>query len=168
MARDGAAVKRRERVRWRALYPEKRAAHRALLKAVRRGTLAKPDRCSRCGTPGPVEGHHHLGYAAEHRFHVLWLCHRCHQDEHKNPHAPAPSPPPGTSAPAPSNQPPQPRPGAGEFFLTSRGAGTPPPSAAARSADASLQTSAGRVLSLPELLDGERELQDAILRGRAP
>jgi hypothetical protein len=56
-----------------------RQAAQAVANAVKRGKLAKPTDCARCGpTTRRIEAHHCQGYAPEHRLHVEWLCSRCH------------------------------------------------------------------------------------------
>lgn len=72
-------VKRRDRELYRVRHPEKHRAHRAVRKAVARGTLVRPDACVRCGAVGPVHAHHE---DYERRFDVEWLCLRCHADQH--------------------------------------------------------------------------------------
>jgi hypothetical protein len=72
-------AKRAERLRWKAANPEKKLAHKALQKAVARGTLVRPEACERCGSEGSVQGHH-PDY--ERRFEVVWLCPSCHGEEH--------------------------------------------------------------------------------------
>lgn len=55
-------------------------ARRALNAAVRRGELVRPDRCSRCGEPGKIQGHH-----PDHSqpLEVIWLCPVCHGAEER-------------------------------------------------------------------------------------
>lgn len=43
------------------------------------GKIIKPTACSRCGSGGRIEGHHHNGYDKEHYLDVVWLCHPCHK-----------------------------------------------------------------------------------------
>lgn len=73
-----AEIKRAERQSWKARHREKHLAQKACQKAVARGTLVRPDACERCGG-GPVQGHH-PDY--EKRLEVVWLCPRCHGEEH--------------------------------------------------------------------------------------
>lgn len=49
-------------------------------KALRNGTIARPDRCSRCGKRKRCIQGHHSNYAWPLR--VVWLCPACHGDEH--------------------------------------------------------------------------------------
>jgi hypothetical protein len=72
-------VKAAERRRWKEANREKVRAQDALREAVRDGRLVRPDACVRCGAVGPVHGHHR-DYAK--RYDVVWLCVRCHADEH--------------------------------------------------------------------------------------
>lgn len=59
--------------------PEMHRAHLALHEAVRTARIVKPDRCSRCDRPGPLQGHHH-DYSKP--LDVIWLCDSCHRLEH--------------------------------------------------------------------------------------
>lgn len=58
--------------------PEKKAAHTAVGNAVRDGRLKKLP-CAFCGTPDPVEAHHH-DYSKP--LDVTWLCKPCHRRFH--------------------------------------------------------------------------------------
>lgn len=66
------------------------SAHEAVRKAVRKGILRKPIRCSRCRKPKKVEAHHHKGYDLRNRLNVVWLCHYCHSQEGAKTAAPKP------------------------------------------------------------------------------
>lgn len=61
------------------------AAQAEVVKALRRGELVRPDRCSDCGKPGKpgpgtsIEGHH-PDYSKP--LEVEWLCRRCHKSRH--------------------------------------------------------------------------------------
>lgn len=65
--------------RWLAENREKHLAHVAVSKAVKRGTITRPDACERCGRNGRVEAHHR-DYSR--RFDVQWLCGSCHRLTH--------------------------------------------------------------------------------------
>lgn len=57
-----------------------KARARGLLgKAVRRGELSRPKICFKCDSPCKPEAHHN-----DHSkpFEVLWLCKRCHENQH--------------------------------------------------------------------------------------
>lgn len=58
--------------------PTKRAAHIAVGNAVRSGKLQRQP-CAFCGTPEPVEAHHH-DYSKP--LDVTWLCKPCHRRFH--------------------------------------------------------------------------------------
>jgi hypothetical protein len=58
--------------------PEKRKAHGIVSREVRAGRLAKQP-CAFCGTPEPVEAHHH-DYSKP--LDVTWLCKPCHRRFH--------------------------------------------------------------------------------------
>ena len=63
---------------WRKANPEKRKAQTAVQRAVKRGTLVRPEACA-CGNP-KVEGHH-ADYSKP--LEVEWLCRRCHKRKHR-------------------------------------------------------------------------------------
>ena len=72
--------------RWRANHPEAKPrirARAALLRAVQRGQVIRPDRCQLCGIVGTPAGHHWNGYGPEHYFDVIWLCRACHGIAHR-------------------------------------------------------------------------------------
>lgn len=70
----------RLRVRHTELGIIKRSAQRAFYKAVRRGIIIRPDKCSKCGKSCRPVGHHE-DYAK--RFDVVWLCNICHAARHR-------------------------------------------------------------------------------------
>lgn len=70
--------------KWRENNSDKRAAHILLRSAVKRGDLIRPDKCTSCGSPpyGKKGLHaHHWDYSKP--LDVLWLCPKCHFEEHK-------------------------------------------------------------------------------------
>jgi hypothetical protein len=67
---------------WRRTYPERRAAHHAVEKAVRTGKLIRPTICERCGKDCKPDGAH-TDYSKP--LDVLWLCRRCHMRMDKDP-----------------------------------------------------------------------------------
>lgn len=74
--------KDRQRIRkYRANNPEKYKAQSAVNHAVRDGVLEKPDSCSRCDSTEGIQGHH-WSYKEEHWLDVIWLCPKCHAEEH--------------------------------------------------------------------------------------
>ena len=64
-----------------------RRARAAVYRAVRRGVLRRPNRCSECGAEGPVQGHH-IDYMRP--LEVVWLCRRCHRRADGLPRKPCP------------------------------------------------------------------------------
>lgn len=67
--------------RWRTTNPNSTKAHKAhqaVRRALRKGSLVRPDRCSECFTVCKPHGHHE-SYAPEHWLDVIWLCVRCHR-----------------------------------------------------------------------------------------
>jgi hypothetical protein len=75
--------KREHRQAWAADHPEKIKAHSAVQRAVRAGTLVKPNECERCTRsfdPHLLHGHHE-DYSK--RLEVEWLCAYCHNQLHE-------------------------------------------------------------------------------------
>jgi hypothetical protein len=97
-SREGYERQRRERpnrqreriARWRAANPERARemarVHAALLRAVGRGDLVRPDVCEACGASGVIEAHH-PDYGEP--LQVAWLCRVCHRAADKERHATA-------------------------------------------------------------------------------
>ena len=56
------------------------AAHSAVARAITKGTLIRPDHCTRCLIPCSPQGHHD-----DHSkpLEVMWLCPVCHAQRHK-------------------------------------------------------------------------------------
>lgn len=83
-ARRRSPEKFRQREREAGLrrgWGERREARYQLNNAVSRGDVVRPEECQRCGTPGPVEGHH-PDYSKP--LEVEWLCTLCHGKEHRH------------------------------------------------------------------------------------
>ena len=60
--------------------PEKKSAHEAVRRAIKKGVLIRPKKCTQCGNSNMrIEAHHHLGYAREHQLDVVFLCTSCHR-----------------------------------------------------------------------------------------
>lgn len=55
--------------------PIARRAHNAVLRAMKRGILARPTACTKCGRVGRVQGHHE-DYSQP--LQLVWLCSSCH------------------------------------------------------------------------------------------
>lgn len=73
----------RNRIRdYRKRNPEKYKAHGCVNNALRSGLLIRPSACSCCSKECKPQGHH-WSYLEEHWLDVVWLCTRCHADEHK-------------------------------------------------------------------------------------
>lgn len=64
---------------WRKNHPKEFAAHTAVYRAVKNGTLKRPESCSRCGKPCDPVGHHH-DYSKP--LDVVWVCVSCHRQIH--------------------------------------------------------------------------------------
>ena len=97
-AKENVEKKRSSRRRWREENVEKARAHgrEEYRRKRQRGTvppgdpakkkaqsmassLPRPSHCSKCGTEGPVDGHHE-DYSRP--LDVIWLCRRCHSRQH--------------------------------------------------------------------------------------
>lgn len=65
---------------WIARNRAKRAAHVELSNAVRDGLLIPAEVCERCGSSGPLHGHHE---DYDKSLDVFWLCRRCHGRRHR-------------------------------------------------------------------------------------
>lgn len=73
----------RERIRkYRQRNPLKYKAQCAVNNALRDGKLLRPINCSCCSKLCKPQGHH-WSYEEENWLDVIWLCTRCHADEHK-------------------------------------------------------------------------------------
>ena len=65
---------------WVARNAEKRSAHLAVEKAVKRGDMTKPLLCETCSEQRPLHGHHD-DYSKP--LEVRWLCSPCHRAWHR-------------------------------------------------------------------------------------
>lgn len=63
---------------WRDSDKRRMAAHNAVSRAVKSGTLLRMP-CTRCGNPNSVA--HHEDY--DKQLEVIWLCQPCHKQRHK-------------------------------------------------------------------------------------
>lgn len=65
---------------YRARHPDRNRARSALGTAIKRGHVPHPTTCICyiCSKPA-IQYHHHLGYAPEHRYHVIPVCISCHE-----------------------------------------------------------------------------------------
>ena len=68
-----------QRLAYKHENPEKRRAHRKLLRAVNAKQIERPDSCGRCGRECKPQGHH-ADYSQP--LVVEWLCASCHRREH--------------------------------------------------------------------------------------
>ena len=75
---------RRQRVK----HPQKIKARQLLQRAIKNGTIKRPNKCSECGSGGlskysiKIQAHHHKGYM--NALDVQWLCIQCHADIHRS------------------------------------------------------------------------------------
>lgn len=67
---------------YRKRNPDKYKAQCSVNNAIRDGYLLRPSNCSCCGKECKPQGHH-WSYDEDHWLDVIWLCTRCHADEHK-------------------------------------------------------------------------------------
>ena len=75
ISKDGARYSAIQRER----HPEHKRARDAVYRAVRKGTLIKPDKCEECGKETTDLQGHHESYEPEHWLDVEWLCRKCHR-----------------------------------------------------------------------------------------
>lgn len=72
---------KRDRVKKHTLkHPEKVAARQAVARALKNGTLIKPETCSKCGALERIQSHH-KNYKSP--LKVTWLCQPCHKVLHR-------------------------------------------------------------------------------------
>lgn len=60
-------------------HPDRKAAHIAVWRALKKGVLIKPDTCPACGKTGQIEAHHN-DYSK--KLEVEWFCSSCHKIKH--------------------------------------------------------------------------------------
>lgn len=79
MGKDGAMGKMADFVKkWRAANPEKKRAHDAVDRAIRRGQLVRQG-CESCGNWAEA---HHEDYSKP--LEVRWLCRKHHKEAHQD------------------------------------------------------------------------------------
>ena len=67
--------------RWREGHRKEHYAHTLLNRAIEKGTIIKPDRCSKCGKTAQKINGHHEDY--DKPYEVIWLCDQCHNARHR-------------------------------------------------------------------------------------
>lgn len=82
MTKQQRDVRRASLRSWHERYPNAKAAHIAVTKALRNGTLLQ-EPCSVCGTTSAVRAHH-SSYREEDFLKVLWLCESHHREWHRD------------------------------------------------------------------------------------
>lgn len=86
LATDSSMYTRIQRER----YPERSKARAAVQKAMKHGSIIKPDKCEKCGKvddgEDPLHFHHNNGYSQENWLVGVWVCRKCHRNEHGNKH----------------------------------------------------------------------------------
>ena len=78
ISKDTARYQRLQRER----HPEHKHARDAVYRALKEGSLVKPDVCSECGEQKKVIEGHHESYKQDHWLDVQWLCKVCHRKKH--------------------------------------------------------------------------------------
>ena len=73
------------RKKWRKDNRSVHRAYSAVWNAILKGTLIRPEFCSRCGEVTKVQGHHR-DYSKP--LDVVWLCRGCHEIVHKEERCP--------------------------------------------------------------------------------
>jgi len=79
-AKRKASYADKQRSKRKAMGPVYMAAHSALIRAVKKGTVIRPDHCTRCLINCSPQGHHDDYSKA---LDVMWLCPVCHAARHK-------------------------------------------------------------------------------------
>lgn len=60
---------------WKEAHPKALKARQAVRRALKAGTLVKPDRCSECNEKRAILAHHE---DYDQPLQVIWLCYTCH------------------------------------------------------------------------------------------
>ena len=66
-------------IRMRSDHPGMMKAHNAVSRALKNGSLIRPEKCSRCEYTEHIQGHHD-DYSKV--LEVIWLCPTCHANRH--------------------------------------------------------------------------------------
>lgn len=64
---------------WREVNKYKCSAHQAVARAIKKGSITKPERCQVCGSCEKLNAHH---YDYQKPLEVVWLCIPCHKKIH--------------------------------------------------------------------------------------
>lgn len=81
--RQKASYKKQQveiQIRWQRNHRDKYHAHHAVYRALKKGILVRPDRCSNCNELAKIHGHH-TDYTRP--LEVVWVCEPCHKQIHK-------------------------------------------------------------------------------------
>lgn len=70
--------------RSKAENPDRVKARTALMHAIQKGKIVKPNACQNCGNQSDKIHGHHWSYLYEHRLDVIWLCPACHKHLHQS------------------------------------------------------------------------------------
>jgi len=76
----GKAYKANATKRYKKKYPEKVYAKNRMQDLIKCGKVVRPEHCSLCGCVGIIHGHHPDYKKPEE---VVWVCHYCHLELHK-------------------------------------------------------------------------------------
>ena len=65
--------------KWNSKNKEKHNVHGILRYYEKKGSIIRPETCSKCNKKVKVDGHH---YDYSKPLEVVWLCRKCHKEEH--------------------------------------------------------------------------------------
>jgi len=68
----------------KAEHPDRYKARTALMHAIQKGKIIKPDTCENCGKQHYGIHGHHPSYLYEDHLKVIWLCPSCHKLVHQS------------------------------------------------------------------------------------
>jgi hypothetical protein len=74
----GKESHRKSAIKYRLSSPEKKKAHDAVYRAIKRGELFRPNHCQICDAEGYTEAHH-ANYGEDKRTSIIWICKNCHE-----------------------------------------------------------------------------------------
>jgi len=66
--------------KWRESHKKEHYAHTLLYRAIERGEIKKPNKCSKCGAENVKINGHHEDY--DKPLDIIWLCDQCHAERH--------------------------------------------------------------------------------------
>ena len=72
---------RASKAKWEKNNKIKKRAHAAIREMIKKGTIQRSKKCSKCGLKGKIEGHH-KDYNKPKEY--IWICKACHTAIHWN------------------------------------------------------------------------------------